>query len=715
MNRDRWRQIEELYNTARPLGVAERERLLAVSCAGDEELRLEVESLLEEPEGEDDFLSEPVFAAGLSLLAPARPEPITAGSLVGHYRVIRELGRGGMGEVYLAEDTRLGRRVSLKLLSAPLAAGVGVAALLEREARAASGVSHRGVAHVYDFGEAGGRHYLAMEYVEGTSLREVLLHESLAVSEAVGLACQVAEALAAAHERGGVHCDVKPENIVVTQKGEAKVLDFGLARVHVVGEPTEGTEAPRVMGTDAYMSPEQAQGLEADARTDVWSLGVVRYEMVARRRPFEGETDTELLDAVLNAEPPAVRFGGRGHEGLDRVLKKALANDKAARYPSAAEFAQDLRALKRELDAGEAAESDGPGGSPRDEVARAATRRGGFASRLRVPVLVALLLAFVAVALYFFVSRDASRPQDGGRPGAAVEERIGSLVIVPLANTGGGGDDLSYLSEGVAEDLIRSLGTSGKARVIALSSARKIMGRERDFAWVRGALGVDFLLGGSVGEGDGSLKVEVYLVDLKRGERVWEENYISPSRELLNVRNALFVLLSNRLQAALSGDKHLPLPPASTLNAEAYLAYLRGAYARDRQATEGLKRAVSSLERAVELDPGFALAWSALGDGYNLLGSFMGGSPEVYLPKARAASICSRSVSTRSSTRCATTRVFRRSKPATSSRPPRGPACETFRLFLSYRSERIFGAGPVRGEVKKFTGVDSSRGRLARK
>ena len=345
-----------------------------------------------------------------------------------------------------------------------------------REARAASGVSHRGVAHVYDFGEAEDRHYLAMEYVEGLSLREVLRHESLSVGEAVALASQVAAALSAAHERGVVHRDIKPENIVVTGEGHAKVLDFGLAKLLKAGERVGARAAPApahatldsapglIMGTVAYMSPEQLRGEEVDARTDLWSLGVVFYEMVARRRPFEGKTPADQIAAILHAGPPAVNADGRATEELNHVLGKALAKERAARYRTAGEFA-----------------------------------------------------------------------------------------------------------------------------------------REDDYVAVRRAIDVDFLLAGRVTPGgDGTLTVNVYLVDLARGERVWEDSYVSPSGELLYVRNALFVLLSNRLQTMLAGDKQLPLLPASTLNVEAYRAYLRGAYSHDRRSTEGLKRAVESLERAVE-------------------------------------------------------------------------------------------------------------------
>jgi tetratricopeptide (TPR) repeat protein len=229
-------------------------------------------------------------------------------------------------------------------------------------------------------------------------------------------------------------------------------------------------------------------------------------------------------------------------------------------------------------------------------------------------------------------ARQTSAPEPAPPPPAKIE----SLVVMPLA-TEGAGEELSYLAEGVAEDLIRSVGQLGKARVTALTSARKLAGRADDYAEIRRALHADFLLAGRAGENGGALTVNVYLTDLRSGARVWEDSYVSPSGDLLQVRNALFVLLSSRLQTMLAGDKQLPLPPASTLNAEAYRAYLRGAYARDRHSVEGLRRAVASLEHAVSLDPNFAMAYSALGDSYNLLGSFMGESPYENLPRARKA------------------------------------------------------------------------------
>lgn len=356
MNSDRWKQIEALYNSALELSAAEREDYLSVACAGDDGLRREVEALLSASDTPDSFMEEPALSLGMALMR-AGEEPL-AGSSVGRYKLIELLGRGGMGEVYLAHDPRLNRRVALKLLPPGIYDDSDRVLRFEHEARAASAISHPGVAHVYEIGEEGGRHYITMEYVRGRTLREILKKGPLDVGQALDVAVQVAQALAAAHEAGVVHRDIKPENIMLGADGYVKVLDFGLAKLiessPYAAEPEQQplpslhTEPELLMGTSDYMSPEQVRRLQVDARTDVWSLGVVIYEMLAGRRPFCGHEASEVIISILEREPaPIERLRRNLPDDLRRIVARALSKRPADRYRSASDMASALRAAQR--------------------------------------------------------------------------------------------------------------------------------------------------------------------------------------------------------------------------------------------------------------------------------------------------------------------------------------------------------------------------------
>jgi serine/threonine protein kinase/Tol biopolymer transport system component len=364
MNLERWQQIENLYHAAMQLDAARRGAFLQDACAGDDRLRQEVESLICSSEQSGDFLERPAFDLGLKLLSE-EPAELMIGRTLGAYQILSVLGRGGMGEVFLALDTRLGRRVALKLLPASFAASADRVIRFRREAHAASNISHPNAAYIYEIGEADGRHFITMEYVEGTILRHRIQQGPLDLQEALGITAQVASALAAAHAIGIVHRDIKPENIMLRPDGYVKVLDFGLAKLteKFAGAGEADPYAPTramlstgpgvVMGTVSYMSPEQARGLQIDARTDIWSLGVVLYEMVAGRRPFEGETASDVIVSILDRNPvPIVSHPGSPLGGLQQILDKALCKEAAGRYQTAREMAHDLKRLSRKLEIG---------------------------------------------------------------------------------------------------------------------------------------------------------------------------------------------------------------------------------------------------------------------------------------------------------------------------------------------------------------------------
>src|SRR5947209_1232363 len=364
MKPERWKQISTLFKVALERDPAERAAFLAEACPNDEELRTAVESLLASHEqAEGDLIASPTFESSdaSERETDGGPEVIPGRTTLGSYRILEKLGEGGMGAVYLAKDARLGRRVALKLLPAHFARDDERVRRFEQEARAASALNHPNILTVHEIGESKGRRFIVTEFVEGRTLRERLIEGRFPVGEALDVCAQVAGALAKAHASGIVHRDIKPENVMVDEEGHVKVLDFGIAK-QVARVPSVDTEAPTtarivntasgvVLGTSTYMSPEQLRGQELDARTDIWSLGVMLYEMLAGRAPFEAQTYGDLIVAILHGEPsPLSDFGVESSEELDGVVLRALAKEKDARWPSAKELQNELRRLKRQLD-----------------------------------------------------------------------------------------------------------------------------------------------------------------------------------------------------------------------------------------------------------------------------------------------------------------------------------------------------------------------------
>ncbi|MBA3354700.1 MAG: serine/threonine protein kinase, partial [Pyrinomonadaceae bacterium] len=378
MTPERYRQIGELYHAAIELDAQERAAFLARACAGDEEMRREVESLVASHEEAADFIAEPALAVAAELLAEGEGGALT-GRAVSHYKILSLIGAGGMGQVYLAEDTQLGRRVALKLLRAAFTNNDDRMRRFKQEARAASALNHPNILTVHEIGRADGVDFITTEFIEGETLRASLAKGRVRFAQALDVAAQVAGALAAAHAAGVVHRDIKPENIMLRPDGYVKVLDFGLAKLAPQGRAGESeastvarveTNPGVVMGTVQYMSPEQARGLTVDERTDVWSLGVVLYEMVAGRPPFKGETHSDTIVSILEREPaPLAPHAADSPAELERIVMKALTKDKDERYQTVKDMGIDLRRLRRRLDVDA-------------EIERSATEAGGDAAAI---------------------------------------------------------------------------------------------------------------------------------------------------------------------------------------------------------------------------------------------------------------------------------------------------------------------------------------------
>src|ERR1700752_1766536 len=351
MNSDRWNRIEDLYYSALELDAGDRETFLERQSQGDESLKDEVLSLLASADRQDSFMEEPAVPLALEGLRSERTGLI--GETIARYRIVDVLGHGGMGEVYLAHDPTLNRKVALKLLPATITDNRQRVQRFQQEARAASAIAHPNVAHIYEIGEANGLHYITMEYVKGATLRELLKTKALDQAKALEVSKQVCSALAAAHKAGVIHRDIKPENIMVSDEGHVKVLDFGLAKLmegvrdekEFQGTATLNTQPELLMGTWQYMSPEQIRRQPVDHRTDLWSLGVVLFELVLHRRPFSGETTSEVIVAILEHEPESSVTSELLSPETAAVLLKSLSKDPNARYQSAEELLHDLRRI----------------------------------------------------------------------------------------------------------------------------------------------------------------------------------------------------------------------------------------------------------------------------------------------------------------------------------------------------------------------------------
>jgi serine/threonine protein kinase len=383
MTPERWQQVKEIFNSAIMHRTEERSSFVSRACSGDDELRSEVESLIASHEESGSFIDKPAFEAAASLLTREKIE-LNSGQMIGSYEVVSFISRGGMGEVYLAEDKRLGRKVALKLLPATFKSDDDRLRRFEQEARAASALNHPNIITIYEINKAAGSHVIATEFVEGETLRSRLNHSALSLAETLNIATQVADALSAAHKAGIIHRDIKPENIMLRPDGYVKVLDFGLAKLSEQASPVVAAEAPTiqvrtgsgiVIGTAGYMSPEQARGLSVDHRSDIFSLGAVIYEMLARRKPFEGETPSDTMAAILKSEPPPLARVAPGVPSeLIRIVNKSLRKDREERYQVVKDLWLDLKALRQDLefqdklDRSVAAEGDGtaimPAGEP---------------------------------------------------------------------------------------------------------------------------------------------------------------------------------------------------------------------------------------------------------------------------------------------------------------------------------------------------------------
>ncbi|CAN5751016.1 hypothetical protein BH20VER1_BH20VER1_07320 [soil metagenome] len=602
MHSERWQTCTDIFTLAVEQSPNERAAILERSCDGDEALRRKVELLLKYHDTSGDFIETPAFAVAPELLV-ADPEALI-GQHLGCYRVDALLGAGGMGVVYLASDERLGRKVALKLLPPSMVPNEAELQRLKREARTASALNHPNIVTIHEIGQVESTHYVATEFIEGTTLRELMIKASIPPNEALDIAIQVASALSVAHRAGIVHRDIKPENIMLRPDGYVKVLDFGIAKItQPAGTKTSAgtqlaTQLGMILGTTRYMSPEQAKGQTVNAPSDLWSLGVVLYEMLAGRAPFEGETPTDVIAAILLSDPrplePRVPIFP---PALQRVVDKCLRKDPADRYQTAEEMLSELRAIK---------EGTGvitPAG------AASSGRRDRRPTRTARWIGVAAVTALLTGLAVFYAWRD--RPNDPVRAPAAMEK---SIAVLPFENLSAESAN-AFLADGIHDDVITGLAKIKDLKVIARGSVMSYRGAATagELREIGTALGVAHLLQGSVRRAENRVVVNVALVDARNQENKWAQRYERSFDDALRLQGELAVEIARELHATLTPTEATIAAAKPTENADAYLLYLRARETEIRSWTSELYQAAAQLyQQAVDLDPNFALARARL-------------------------------------------------------------------------------------------------------
>jgi eukaryotic-like serine/threonine-protein kinase len=588
------------------------------------------------------------------------------GTKLGCYEIRAKLGAGGMGEVYLAQDTKLDRQVALKVLPAEVAANQDRMRRFVQEAKAAAALNHPNIAHIYEIGEADGLNFIAMEFIEGVTLREKIHSERTELRKLLRYLQHVAEGLAKAHAAGIVHRDLKPDNVMITRDGHAKILDFGLAKLVAphLAETSESNNSGDaataimqqhstpgvIMGTIGYMSPEQAQGKtnNIDQRSDIFSFGCILFEAVTRHKPFAGDSIVKSLHSLIYEPAPQVKdLNPSAPADLQRIIRRCLAKDPEERYQSIKEVAIELKELRRELETGidfdttvpppvtsEAALSTNSGSTIQSTAAGSASLPPTVSSaeyvvqRLKQHKLsLALTLVFLIGAGFLFAYYMRARSS---------EVAIDSIAVLPFENKSNA-SDTEYLSDGLAESLIYRLSQLPNLKVSPTSSVMRYKGKETDLKTIAAELGVSAVMTGRMAQRGDNLTISVELVDVRNNKLLWGEQYERKMSDLLATQREIAASIAQKLQLKLAGNETRGITKRYTDNNEAYQLYLKGRFYFARRTDEDIRRSIDLFQQAIKLDPNFALAYVGVSESYNVMPSYPYMSPNEANPQAKAA------------------------------------------------------------------------------
>ncbi len=544
------------------------------------------------------------------------------GQTISHYKILEKLGEGGMGVVYKAEDTKLKRTVAIKFLPKRLSIHGEERERFTLEAQAASSLNHPNICVIHEIDEVNDETFMVMEYIEGMTLREWIQKKSeqadgyrkLGMKEMVDLAAQIAEGLEKAHEKGIVHRDIKSENIMVTRDGHAKIMDFGLAKLHGVSKLTK---TGSTIGTVAYMSPEQVEGIETDYRTDIFSFGVMLYEMLSGQLPFRAAHETAMMYEIINVEPKPISEVRQSVDSeLNRIVMKCLEKNREERYQSMRDVLIDLKRYRRD--------SSGKN-IDRSSVSREALSQQQQASKSKLPLIagsIVVIALLCAGTWYLFTSRSAA---------------IDSLAVLPFANVTTD-PNTEYLTEGITENITNKLSQLSKLRVIPRSMVAKYKGKDVDPREVGKDLNVSAVLTGKITQRGDELTVQTELIDIGKVSQLWGEQYNRKLSELLAVQQDIAAKVAEKLKPQITGEERKNLNVQSTANAEAYQLYLKGRYYWNKRTDEGALKAMEYFKEAIAIDPAFALAYSGIADSYTIY-SETNYQPSKYIPLLKSAAL----------------------------------------------------------------------------
>ncbi len=604
---ERWQQIEQLWSAALERRSDERAAFLAEACAGDEDLRREVESLLRFDLQADSFIETPALEVAARLESEVPPRSL-AGQRLDHYQITSLLGAGGMGEVWRARDAHLDREVAVKVLPAHLAQDGGALARFQREARAVAALSHPNILAIHDFGADQGISYAVTELLEGETLRARLEHTAMSWRRAVEIGLAVADGLAAAHAKGIIHRDLKPENIFLTTAGQVKILDFGLARIKPVRASAEQrcavtgdllTSPGTILGTIGYMSPEQVRGDEVDAPGDIFLLGCVLYEMVTGCRAFARATTVEEMNAILKEAPPEMADSPRYiPPELQSIISHCLEKRPEDRFRSAPELAVALKAIPLETERA----------SPFHKPARSTSRR--------LLLIAGALLLLVPLLLFFSGLSDWF----GRKP-------IRSIAVLPLKNFSQSPAE-DYFADGMTDELISSLMKVGSLRVISRTSVMRYRETGQSLSEIARELKVDAVVEGSVRRAGEKMQINVRLFRSASEQPEWSQTYVRELRDILVLQSQVAQDIAREIHIQTTPQEQARLTQAATVNPAALQLYFTGRYFLAKRTPEGFREGRNYFQQAIATEPDFALAYSGLADSYIL------GGDNAEMPKA---------------------------------------------------------------------------------